>query len=229
MKNLRKWFENYWYHYKWRTLIVAFFAIIIVVCMVQMMQKKSYDAYILYSGPNVFSVEQETALTNALRYAVSDYDGNGETNLCLTKMILMSEEELEKAKKQAEEEGSTLAYNYDRRRRTEEQLSMEMMTGNSYICFMSEFIYQKYKDHDRFAELSDVLGYQPENAEDAYSLYLANTEYGAYFSDAFSCMGENIVVCIRQPNVVDQYAKDAMDEYQNNVQILKKIIEFKVQ
>ena len=40
MKNLRKWFENYWYHYKWRTLIVAFFAIIIVVCMVQMMQKK---------------------------------------------------------------------------------------------------------------------------------------------------------------------------------------------
>ncbi|MCI8331872.1 MAG: hypothetical protein HFE78_03515 [Clostridiales bacterium] len=229
MKKLRKWLENYWYHYKWRTIIIAFFAVVITVCTVQMLQKKSYDAYILYSGPKVFTSEQETALTNALRYVVSDYDDNGETNLCLTKLILMSEQELEEAKEQAKEEGSTLAYNYDTRQRTKEQLGMEMMTGNSYLCFLSEYIYEEYKDHDRFAPLADVLGYHPENAEDAYSIYLANTEYGTYFSDAFSCMGENVIVCIRQPNVVDQYAKDAMDEYQNNVQILKKIIEFKVQ
>ncbi|MCI8590709.1 MAG: hypothetical protein HFE77_08415 [Clostridiales bacterium] len=229
MVKMRKWFENYWYHYKWRTLIVAFFVVIFTVCVVQMLQKKSYDAYILYSGPKVFSSEQETALTNALRYVVSDYDQNGEINLCLTKLIMMSEEELEEAKAQAEAEGSTLAYNYDTRQRTKDQLGMEMMTGNSYLCFLSEFIYQEYKDHDRFAALADVLGYHPEDADDAFSIKLANTAYGAYFSDAFSCMGENVIVCIRQPNVVDKYAKDAMDEYQNNVEILKKIIEFKVQ
>lgn len=48
--------------------MIGFFAVVLLVCTIQMLQKKSYDAYILYAGPNAFTAEQENALGNALKY-----------------------------------------------------------------------------------------------------------------------------------------------------------------
>ena len=41
--------------------MIGFFAVVLLVCTIQMLQKKSYDAYILYAGPKAFTAEQENA------------------------------------------------------------------------------------------------------------------------------------------------------------------------
>ena len=52
-----KWLENYWYHYKWHTLIVAFFVIMLTVMGVQMCSREDNDIYIIYAGPELISDE----------------------------------------------------------------------------------------------------------------------------------------------------------------------------
>ena len=48
--NLKQRVENYWYHYKWHTLIALFIVITLSVCILQLCQKNSYDVYVLYAG-----------------------------------------------------------------------------------------------------------------------------------------------------------------------------------
>ena len=42
---MKKWLENYWYHYKWATIISAFFITVAVICIVQIASKKNYNIY----------------------------------------------------------------------------------------------------------------------------------------------------------------------------------------
>ena len=209
--------------------MIGFFAVVLLVCTIQMLQKKSYDAYILYAGPNAFTAEQENALGNALKYVVGGFDENGKTTVNMTKLIVMSEQELEQAQAQASEEGTTLAYNYETRQKTLEQFNLELMTGNSYLCFMSRYMYEKCADNGRFVPLSDLVADPPAGKNDEYSVVLGKTEYGQYFSEAFSCMGEEILVCLRRPNVVEQYGKKALEEYRRYEQIMVDILNFTVQ
>ena len=42
-----KWLDNYWYHYKWPTIIISFFAIVLIVVIAQMVNRPKYDIVIL--------------------------------------------------------------------------------------------------------------------------------------------------------------------------------------
>ena len=50
-------FENFWYHYKWPTLIIAFFALFFLIAIAQMSSKPKYDAHLLYAGPTYLDGE----------------------------------------------------------------------------------------------------------------------------------------------------------------------------
>ena len=54
-----KWLDNYWYHYKWTTIIVVSFAVILTICIVQMATKETYDITVLYTGPHIFIKEEK--------------------------------------------------------------------------------------------------------------------------------------------------------------------------
>lgn len=45
--------DNYFYHYKWHTIIAAFLVIVLLVCTFQMCNKKNYDIEIMYAGPHI--------------------------------------------------------------------------------------------------------------------------------------------------------------------------------
>ena len=226
MEKFLKWLDNYWYHYKWRTLIALFFVATFLICTVQLLTRGSYDAYVMYSGPNVFSSEQEAALIDALKNISGDYDKNGSKELCLTKMIVMSDDELSEARRKAESDGSTLAYNFEARRKTIEQFNLEIMTGNSYLCFLSEYMYEQCEGAQRFVPLSELLGERPSAAYDDYAVSVDQTEFGQYFSEALSCMGEGTLVCLRKISVTDASSKKACAEYENYKNMFRNIIEF---
>lgn len=47
---MKKWLENYWYHYKWHTLIGGAAIILVVVLIAQLAAKVNYDALFMYVG-----------------------------------------------------------------------------------------------------------------------------------------------------------------------------------
>ena len=44
------WLDNYWYHNKWVTVIVAFFVIVFAVCVLQTCTREKTDITVLYAG-----------------------------------------------------------------------------------------------------------------------------------------------------------------------------------
>ena len=107
------WIENFFYHYKWYVIAAVFAIIVVTVCTVQLCQRESYDALILYAGSKQVgktSTDGETAeyvtVNKAIKTEIEDYDGNGEVMLGLETFFWLSEEEireLEANKKPTEE------------------------------------------------------------------------------------------------------------------------------
>lgn len=228
MKNFIKWLDNFWYHYKWPTIIITFFVAVFGICISQMVTRNNYDAYILYSGGHFFTAEEEKAVMNSLEYVMEDYDGNGEKSLCMTKFIVLSEEELDAARAAAEAEGEVLAYNYQTRTEALKQFEMEVMTGQSYLCFLSEAMYGRAADAERFVALSAVAGGEVQGAYDEYAVRLADTEFGKYFSAALSPLGEDTLVCLRRISVTDAASEKATEEYENYKDMFSALLAFEV-
>lgn len=70
--------ENYWYHYKWHTIIIVFFIITGLVCLVQCSTKeKPDDKALLYVNQNLLD-NAANDLSDKLGGYIEDYNGNGE-------------------------------------------------------------------------------------------------------------------------------------------------------
>ena len=70
--------ENYWYHYKWHTIIIVFFIITGLVCLVQCSTKEQPDdKALLYVNQNLLD-NAANDLSDKLSGYIEDYNGNGE-------------------------------------------------------------------------------------------------------------------------------------------------------
>lgn len=70
--------ENFWYHYKWHTIITVFFIITGLVCLVQCSTKeKPDDKALLYVNQNLLD-NAANDLSDRLGEYIEDYNGNGE-------------------------------------------------------------------------------------------------------------------------------------------------------
>ena len=77
--NFLKWLDNYWYHYKWHTIIVGIVAVILIVCFWQMGSTKKHDTVIVYAGPMCLTTNETLQLQEVLSGVLpSDKDKNGE-------------------------------------------------------------------------------------------------------------------------------------------------------
>ena len=76
--------DNFFYHYKWHTAVVAFILIIAIVCSVQMCQREEYDVYVLYAGGYSVSKTAEggdmseyVSIMSEIKGVSADFDGDG--------------------------------------------------------------------------------------------------------------------------------------------------------
>ena len=49
-----RWLDNFWYHYKWTTIIAVFALFVVLVCTLQMCNKDKNDVSVLSAGPEYF-------------------------------------------------------------------------------------------------------------------------------------------------------------------------------
>ncbi len=76
--NFKKFWENYWYHYKWHTIIALFLVITVGVSVTQCATKPNYDqSAVLYCDRTVME-NTSLALELELTKRSSDLNGDGE-------------------------------------------------------------------------------------------------------------------------------------------------------
>lgn len=181
---MKKWLENYWYHYKWPTVIVAFFLFVAVIGIVQMAGRTNNDAMFMYVGDDYISDTQYHEITKALKRITPDNSGNGEVEINFSKTVFYPDPK-DTVENQANAASS--------------EFLSTMLVQSYYVYLMRADVYEKYKD--AFMPLSEIL---PELADsgtagllyDERAIYLKATDL-AKNNEVFGLFNDDVIVALK--------------------------------
>ncbi len=225
MNKILKWLDNYWYHYKWITIIVVFFAIFLIITIGQMIQKDSVDIHIMYAGPTAFKPEEIENIEDSFAQLVPDYNNDGKKVVQFLDITVLTDEQIAANKKLAEEEG--VDYNPDMNYISDmrKKYSMQMVAGEAYILLLDPQMYDMYYDSGMYMTL-DELGIDLPDTYDNSSVKFRETEFGAYFN-CFEKFPEDTLFCFRKMSYTsEKKGKSEKTVYENQLDFMKKIYAF---
>lgn len=233
---LMKKIENFWYHYKWHSLIALFFVLTAVICSVQMCTREEYDVYILYAGPDDVQMTADEGLSeyrvlySSLKCAVTDNDENGEITPNLQTLFVPSEAEIEEINQINKEQNTGQEVQTQVVMQNTEQLDGLMTISEYYLCFLSEANYLAYrgKSDNFFVSLAPYVG----NADVTYyegatnAVYLHSTDFGNL--PGLRDLDEGTLICLRSVSEVAKRAdrKGSKKQFERAEQTLKNIFAY---
>ncbi|MBQ0010160.1 MAG: hypothetical protein KBS76_03550 [Ruminococcus sp.] len=180
---MKKWLENYWYHYKWPTVIVAFFLFVAVIGVVQMAGRTNNDALFMYVGDDVISDTQYHEITKALKKITPDNSGNGEVEINFSRTVFYPEPS-DTIENQANAASS--------------EFLSTMLVQSFYIYLMRADVYEKYKE--AFIPLAEVVpelpAASPEFFYDDCAVYLNQTDL-AKKNEVFGIFNSAVVLALK--------------------------------
>lgn len=194
-----RWLDNFWYHHKWKTIFIVFFAVVILICTLQMCNREEEgDMSVLLIGPTSF-MDENSGLADLQKLLAlelpEDYDGNGEKKVDTVYYTVYNEEQIK-----AFEDPSYRATNSS----TYQQAVSFMQTGECSVLFLDPWVAQQVKS--ALMDTEGMLGYRPEGAVTAErngkeivigvrlgdtALYRENT--------AMQVLPEDTVICLAAP------------------------------
>lgn len=227
--------ENFWYHYKWHSLIALFLIFTITICSFQMCTKVSYDSYILYAG-NYEIKHTSSAGSNpylemvaSLKKVGEDFDEDGNVNINLLNLYVLNEEEMNEALEGAEEGASI---NQSLVMEDTETLSTTLLYGEHYICFLSERLFLENEEKYNGLLFAPIEQYTSSDRTYEYAsergIYLRSLDI--YKLPEISNLPDDTVVCIRQLSEVSSvFGKKDNEEFFRRAEIvLKNILDYDI-
>ncbi len=196
-----KWLDNFWYHYKWHTIAVAFLLMVFVVCFVQCASRESTDMTVSFCGNATLSENEMEAISKILGdVCPEDVNEDGEKSVWLGQYSIYSEEQLTALYTEYDEEtGETIfdqsgmmsakGYNTERIK----SLQDYVMTGECAVWLVSEYVYTSMFD----GKITVVD-----------SCPLSETAIYRNF-DAIKKLPDGMTVLLTRPLVIGTYADEA--------------------
>ncbi len=219
MGKAKKWLANYWYHYKWHTIVGAFFVALITFLLVQSLTHSAPQFQILYAGPKNLEIPTKNEMSAAfaqLQGAVEDEDDR----VGLANIYLLTDEQA-KDVLMTPFEASNLQTN-------RQQFNTYTATGECLIYLLDPAWYAQLKDADALLPLADVLGATPQNAQDAYSVRFKDTAFAQHFSETFEELPDDTLLCMRRFSTAMSLSSQKKQEarYQTELAYFKKLLQF---
>ena len=215
MDQFKKWLDNYWYHYKWMTLIIIFFGIALSVCLVQCSQKDKYDMYALYAGPCLIGSNESTQL----RDAVNDYMEADRQNVCINNFVYVSS-----SKKDEYKEGDAYINEGINMQQTSDFFDF-LYTASFNMLIVDGELYSLIRKDEILTPISDISEKMTNASSDGYSVRLRDTSLPDKYS-IFAEMPEDTILCFRKNVLMQNLAsKKSAESYEYQKSIFRKMIE----
>lgn len=214
--------ENFWYHYKWHTIVTIFIVIVVAVCTAQMCSRINYDVYVLYAGGKAFNKSGENseyeAIHDALKIVSEDFDENGE-NLPLFQSYLLPTSK-EYSEKYADR-GLDSLITADKDSFTSAMLG----SGEFYLCFLSPELFATYDEplNSGIAPIISLTEYASSEqlTESGRGIKLSETDF--YKLPGINALPADTIICIRTLSTVSGDEKS----YENSLVLLQGIMSYK--
>ena len=219
-----KWLDNYWYHYKWITIGVAFFVVIFLVCTLQTCEKENEDTTVLYAGPYQMSAREIESFRGVINGLMpEDFDGDGKKYAGIVNYYILSEEQIKEIEAQTDEAGVRLDVNNQYITSNYDSYYDYIMSGESAICFVDKHLYYELAKASRLVPLVSVLGEDSEYESDEYGIILGKTELYESYS-ALRALPEDTVVCFLRQTVAGRISDDEV--YENESALFSAIVTY---
>lgn len=210
------WLENFWFHYKWPVIIGVFFAVVLIVGLVQIFSRTSADAYVAYAGNGYISAEESENIRAELsRLLPEDINGDGDKHTTFRTYTVYSEDDIKGAGSDIDlSQNSTNKSNYE----------SYMNSGECSIFFVSGSLLDNLIQHDRLKSMSDVFGTDMPRGvtDDGYAVRLGDLPI--YELEAMRAMPEDTYICLLKPYIYGESSK--ADNYANAEEYFKAIVGF---
>lgn len=223
--------ENFFYHYKWHTIVALFLVFTIVICSLQMCAKTSYDVHIMYAGGEEIGktaaggdISEYQKINSALMKVTPDFDKNGERNVNFLSLFIPSAEEIEQIQ-------NTEGYELNISMVLENQNIFEqnILYSEYSICFLSEALFLEWSENKGLTLFADIEEFTNGNKEDYEfvnncGIKLSSTSL--YESAGMKILPEDTVVCIRVfSEVSSRFNKtENRENYRRSVEVLKEML-----
>ena len=205
------WLDNYWYHYKWHTIAIAFIVLVLGTCIIQFVTTPKSDIIFTYAGPKEFvtAPEEKIAINTVLSEASNKIYGEN-SRATLNSFLIYSKEQIKEIESELDENGKQ-KYVVDTAFNTREMNSFDEFSksGASFILLLDPSVYQRLIDQngesERLVELSAIYGDTPKGSFDKYSVRLGDTkiyqtvpELRALPADTVVCLHGKLILSTKQ-------------------------------
>ena len=222
--------ENFFYHYKWHTIVALFLVFAIVVCSLQMCSKTEYDVHIMYAGGKDVKktaadgdISEYQKLNSAILQYTTDFNGDGSKSSNLLTLFIPSSAELDEIAG-----NSTLEVNTALVMDNMNILEQNVLYSEYVVCLLSEDLFLEYCDKD-LQLFAPIAPYTNGNAEDygfvnEYGIKIGSTEL--YGKAGMKLLPEDTVICIRvYSDVYSKFNKAENEEnYRRSQELLKSML-----
>ena len=215
--------QNFWYHYKWHSIVAIFVVIAIVICSLQLCGRKKYDAYILYAGSHNIGrtasdgdVAEIATVISSLKRIAKDYDKNGEISISFTNFLYLTPEQ------------AASDPNYNDALLASDQKSLSGVLENSeyYLLFISVGVYEEYHavgDGEMFINLTEYAAYNTDAEFYAPgAIYLSSID--ASRLPGLANLPDDTLICIRQPSILGGKSKEHTEHFENAKEMLINLL-----
>lgn len=219
--------DNFWYHHKWKTIIISVSLVVLLICTLQMCTRESYDVYLMYAGPGYLTPNETRSAQDAVKQIMPDYNGDGQRGVMLTVFNYLNPAQIEEKMAQAEADGVDLSVDQLGNAAVLNQFDMEVMSGESVIYLLDPALYESIRYAGGLIPLSEIFETVPAAAIDECGIRFGDTDYAKSFS-IFENLPEDTVLCIRRVSTMAVFKGQKKTEriHSYHVDLLRQMMAF---
>ncbi len=172
------WFDNFWYHYKWHTIVVLFFAVVFGVCTIQACTMEKADIVITYAGRVDLSIEENSDIGKDISALLS---GEKTLKAELSAYNVLTDEQIRAMQGKKDANGNIIRVDTAFYASQHDTFINQLQSGVGSVLLLDPEQYKTFIKEDgtsvNLMPLSEALGEIPEGALDAYSIRFGDTEF----------------------------------------------------
>ena len=203
------WLENYWYHYKWHTIVALFFAFTLLFCLVQCVKKEEADLLVVVAGDIAFpESDARDAFVTAFAANAPENQKGEKMKVEVSHYTIFSPEQMRAlSTDDAGEFSPSMESALKLSSQTEyDAFTSFRMTGESCVYLVSDYVYENSNLKEYAVPLSELFESLPESALDDYSVRFSDLDFCNYYS-AFGILPQDFRLLLTKPLVVGKASK----------------------
>ena len=224
--------ENYWYHYKWHTIVGILVIGILTVLLVQCKNKTEYDVNIVYAGEKVISTSSATGdgitelslITKAIESVAKDYNEDGKVRFSLRNLHILSLAELNAEKEKIDDPTQRAAL--ESSVQSARQELRDVFYNDNYVYLLSEDVFREWDTSSDDTVFVNIGSYAKDGAEYDYAsergIYISSLPI--YASSDLSLLPPDTVLCLRMPGVLK--SKNSDKAYEAAEDLIRSLLAF---